>query len=309
MLIENLCASIYRSVDIYCFKDRVMMRKFRFEEKVFVASNEHAAEVIGKHGRKIKRIAKDTQTFIKCPCPTHPPIFEIYGHRKHLITRAKRDIQRFADHFDKMKNKKRQIRLDAGEKIETIWFEKADVACVIGKRGRQIKKIMFQSQAKVISPDTNKNSIFIIIGLNESVKVCILWMKLTALCSSGNNYLNLKEISIISNFLLEKSSELDFYTEHIREIINVRILKERFNLIRFKSTVHYVNNDFPPQSLYRCWNCKLNSRKIARCVCCGHVISCDKCIAILYVDVYLKCQNSYCQQKIENFLIENFSFY
>lgn len=286
---------------------QVMLRKFRFEEKVFVASNEHAAEIIGSQGKKIKRIAKDTQTFIKCPSPTHPPIFEIYGHRKHLIVRAKRDIQRFADHFDKMKNKKRQILLEANEKIETIWFEKNDVACMIGKRGRQIKKIMFQSRAKVISPDTNKQPIFIIVGVEESIEFCILLMKLTALCSSGNNYLNFKEISMISDYLLEKTSLLNFYA--IREIINIRILKERFNFVRFDSMCVTNNEIFQPQSFYRCWNCKENSHKIARCVCCGHVISCDKCIAILYVDVYLKCQNSFCLQKIENFLIENFAFY
>lgn len=280
-----------------------MLRKFRFQEKVFVASNEHAAEVIGKHGRKIKRIARDTKTFIKCPCPTHPPIFEIYGHKKYSITRAKRDIQRFANHFDKMKSKKRQILLDVDEMIETIWFEKQDVACIIGKQGRQIKKIMFQSQAKVISPDTNKNSIFIVIGRQESVEICILWMKLTALCSSGNNYLNFKEISMVEDLLQD-------FDLRIREIINIRVLKERFNLIRFNSTLQLVNNDnIPPQTFYRCWNCKVNSHKIARCVCCGYVISCDKCIAILYVDIYLKCQNSLCHQKIENFLIDSFAIY
>lgn len=69
---------------------------YRFREKVFVASNEHAAEVIGKRGIKIKLIAKDTQTFIKCPCPQTAPIFEIYAQTRFQIIRAKKQIKKFA---------------------------------------------------------------------------------------------------------------------------------------------------------------------------------------------------------------------
>lgn len=277
----------------------IMTRKFRFEKKVFVASNEHAAEVIGKQGRKIKRIAKDTQTFIQCPSPNDPPIFEIYGHKKYLILRAKRHIQRFADHFDKMKNKKRKIRLSEGEKIETIWFRKGDVPSIIGKGGRQIKKIMFYSLAKVISPDTNKNPIFIIIGTERSIKICILWMKLTAFCSSGNNYFNYNEFSMINDFLHDKNS---------KDIINIRILQEKLDSLMSIGQQFFISDQTyqQQQSFYNCWNCKVNRDKIARGLC-GHPISCDQCIAILYEDVYLKC--FYCHQKIENFLIENFTIY
>jgi hypothetical protein len=274
---------------------------YRFQEKIFVASNEHAAEVIGKHGLKIKRIAKDTQTFIKCPSPQNPPIFEIYAHKRFQIMRAKKQIQKFAEHFDKMKNKKRQIGLEADEKIETAWFLKIDVACIIGKQGRQIKKIMFYSQVKVISPDTNKPPIFILCGNDLNIKVCLFWMKLTAFTSSGNNNFTLQEISIISDYLQEKNG-LNFYTQHIKEIVNVRILRERFNFVMMSNYAAVNEEEFSANS-YHCWSCKGNSCKVAKSLC-GHIIACDKCIAHLFVDIYLKCY--YCHEKIETFLIKNY---
>lgn len=278
---------------------------FSLQEKVFVASNEHAAEVIGKCGIKIKTIAKESNTFIKCPNPHSAPIFTIYAQKRYQIVRAKRQIQKFADHFDKMKNKKRQISLKNDETIETAWFQKIDVACIIGKQGRQIKKIMLCSQANVISPDTNKNPIFILSGRHANIKVCIFWMKLTAFTSSGNNYFNIEEISVISDYLQQKDTLHQFYTHfsHIKEIVNIKILRERFNFIMM-SNYQALSEQVHPANLYNCWNCKKSSDKVAKSLC-NHIIACDKCIAILYVDIYLKCY--YCHQKIETFLIENYS--
>lgn len=258
--------------------------------------------MIGKRGLKIKRIAKDTQTFIKCPSPYTPPIFEIYAQKRFQLLRAKKQIQKFANHFDKMRNKKRHIGLKPDEKIETAFFQKLDVACIIGKQGRQIKKIMFYSQVKVISPDTNKNPIFILCGKDRNIKVCIFWMKLTAFTSSGNNYFTLQEISIISDYLQEKSGLNHFYTQHLKEIVNIKILRDRFNFIMM-SNYAAVKEEEIPTNFYHCWNCKKISGKVAKSLC-GHIIACDKCIAELYVDIYLKCY--YCHQKIETFLIENY---
>lgn len=266
-----------------------------------MASNEHAAEVIGKRGLKIKKIARDTSTYIKCPSPQSAPIFEIHAHRRYQILRAKNQIKIHADHFDKMKNKKRQLRLRADEKIETIWFQKIDVACIIGKHGGQVKKIMFYSQVKVISPDTNKDPIFIVCGKERNIKVCLFWMKLTALTSSGNNYFLSQEISILNDYLQAKSDSNNFYTQHIKEIVNVKILTERFNFLMMSNYNGLEEEKSSTTSVYNCWKCKKNSSKVAKSLC-GHVISCDKCIAALYVDIYLKC--SYCYQKIESFLIE-----
>lgn len=268
--------------------------------KVFVSSSEHAAEIIGKKGRKIKKIARDTQTFIKCPSPRNPPIFEIYGRKRHQIVRAKRLIQTFANHFDKMKNKKRQIQLIPGEKIETIWFEKIDVACIIGKRGSQIKKIMFFSQTKTISPDTNKKPIFIVIGKEENIAICIFWMKLTVFCSIGNNYFNAKEISLIDDILQGR-----ILMQNVKQIVSITLLRERYydhKIIALRD----IPQPLLQKNLYHCWRCKGQSEKIAKGLC-GHIIACDKCIAILYVDIYLKC--FYCHEKIESFLIENFNIY
>lgn len=66
----------------------------RFRQRMishFVASNEHAAEVIGRKGWKIKKIAAATNTRIKCPTPNDPPVFYIFGPKTEIL-RAKRMI-------------------------------------------------------------------------------------------------------------------------------------------------------------------------------------------------------------------------
>lgn len=129
-------------------------------------------------------------------------------------------------------------------------------------------------------------------------------MKLTAFTSSGNNYFTLQEISIISEYLEQKSTFHYFYTQYIKEIVNVKILQDRFNLISNYANVKELEVLTP--CIYYCWKCKTNSEKIAKSLC-GHIIACDKCIAEMYADVYLKCV--YCHHKIETFLIEVYSPY
>lgn len=275
------------------------LKQFRYMEKLFVPSNEHAAEIIGSKGQKIKRIALETQTYIQCPSPNDLPIFEIYGNIKSCVLFAKKSIRKCADHFDAMKSKKRQIILNPGDRIETVYFNKIDVPCIIGRKGKQIKKIMSHSQTKVISPDTNKSPIFIVFG--KDVETCIFWMKLSVFCASKRSYFSPKEIQHVFD-LLHRNVPHDWMMK-TQIIVNFNILRENLIFLKIEEKVNVILQEKGSNSFYYCWNCKVNTFKIARAQC-GHTISCDKCIASLYSNIYLKC--FYCGLKIENFMVENF---
>lgn len=266
-------------------------------EYYFVASNEHAAEVIGSSGWKIKAIARKTQTQIKCPSPIDTPIFCISGY-KNNVNAAKKMIQYWADHFDNMKKKKRNIEVDPGDIIETVMFRSLDVSCIIGRRGEQVRKITNVSNVKIISPDVNKEPIFIISGKEHNVKMAILWMKLTSFCSSGTIYFNQDDMLIIERLM---RTSRDAWARKTREIINFRKLNEKIYLLSNRS--NYFQAEFSKKkncNPYNCCYCKKQKYRVAQGLC-GHIISCDSCVAELFRDIYLRCH--FCKLKIENFLI------
>lgn len=279
------------------------VNKFRFIENIFIASNEHAAEIIGLGGFKIKKIAKATNTFIQCPSPDDFPIFEVHGNRRIDVLFAKKWIQKYANHFDEMRNKKRQIQVDvdAGEIIDTIQFRKADVPYCIGRRGLKIKKIMNLSQVKVISPDTNKSSIFILAGMKQNIKMCTFWMKLTIFCANGNNYFSMDEIALICD-CINGNLNNGIFLQSIQSIVSPYILLEKLKFIQVQNNFSQQLNMTYFQKFWYCWKCKKNCVRIAFPLC-GHKISCDVCIISLYADIYLRC--FCCHRKIDSFIIQH----
>ena len=278
----------------------MFFKKFYFEE--FVPSNEHAAEIIGLKGYKVKRISKETHTYIQCPSPNEAPIFRIFGDNKFSVNVARTKIRESATHFDLMRNKKRQIDLQPGDKLETAYFRKYDIPCIIGRKGKQIKKIMTATNVTIISPDTNKEPIFIVSGKERNVEACVLAMKIIAFSASGINYFSRNELCLIHDFFNNNLTEVNFMS-CILNIVNVRSFQQRFSCLNSK---RYFQKIPEKSSIYKCWNCKNESNKIARTLC-HHIISCDSCIAHLYADIYLKCKM--CGKKIENFLIEYYHEY
>jgi polyribonucleotide nucleotidyltransferase len=265
----------------------------------FVASNEHAAEVIGANGWKIKAIAIKTKTQIKCPSPYDTPIFNITGCQRD-VERAKKFIQLWANHFDNMKNKKRNILMEPGDTIDTLLLKSFDVACVIGRKGKQIRKIADLARVKIISPDINKEPIFIISGKALSVELAIFWMKLTTFCSSGISFFNEKELRIVEN-VLKNCVEFNFYRT-TKKIVNLNRLKERFKFFACaESNCKEIRNEVKCNPFYCCF-CKKLKLRVAKGLC-DHILSCDLCIVDLFRNIYLRCH--FCNIKIENFIIGN----
>jgi hypothetical protein len=279
----------------------MLTNQFRCIERIFVASNEHAAEIIGLGGYKIKNIARETNTFISCPSPVQAPIFEIFGKCRKNVLIAKKLIQSHANHFDEMRRKKRKICLESeDDEIQTIAFEKNDIPFIIGRKGHQIKKIMRTSQVKIISPDTNKFPIFIITGLEDNIKKCVFWMKLTAFVANGRHYFSPREVKTLYNYTHRVSDHLSL---QMHQMVNTRLLRERLKHMNIEANfsnegVAVTSNDC--KKFWNCWKCKSNCERVALALC-GHKISCHKCIQFLFRDIYLKC--FYCEAKIESFII------
>ena len=282
-----------------------MASKVYSRDFFFVASNEHAAEVIGSNGWKVKTIAIKTGTQIKCPSPEDPPIFSIYGPKSNVET-AKKMIQSWANHFDVMKSKKRTISLDPGEEIKTAMFTSLDVACIIGKKGKQVKKIACLADVKIISPDINKEPVFIISGKHENIDLAIYWMKLTTFSCTGSNYFTNDEAEKINLILKDDcDNQKSATTKSTEKIIDLKRLRASFNLYLgdfCQSQDQIVLKKF---GSYNCCYCSQKKTKVAKAFC-GHVISCDLCIVDLFQNIHLKCY--FCKVKIENFLIEIYSF-
>lgn len=282
----------------------VSIRKInpRFRRRMishFVASNEHAAEVIGRKGWKIKQIASETGTQIKCPTPHTPPVFYIFGNKMNSL-KAKRMITAWANNFDLMKTKKRSIRWTPGDIVDTVLLNSKDVSTVIGRKGRQVKRIAEIASVAIVSPDINKEPIFILSGKKTNVETAIFWIKLTAFCVNETNYFSHQNILLIRQLL--ENSDQDVRSELTRntgKIVNLKKLKESFHLLTAATLPEASTSR---TASYYCWRCKQTKFRVAKGPLCGHQLCCDLCIVELFKDFYLQCQ--FCKIKIENFLIE-----
>lgn len=269
----------------------------------FVASNEHAAEVIGRKGWKIKHIAQHTNTKIKCPTHGKPPVFHIFGQKMNAL-KAKRMITAWANNFDQMKSKKRNIRCLPGEIVDTVLLNSKDVAATIGRKGKQVKKIAEIADVAIVSPDTNKEPIFIVSGSKTKVETAIFWIKLTAFCSNESNHFTQQDILVIRNILLnfKEENEGKQLLMNTGKVINLGKLKEKFPLlIASEKHAQPLTNTV---ASYYCWSCKQTKNRVARALC-AHEICCDLCVVELFKDFYLQCR--ICKLKIENFLIETYN--
>lgn len=278
-----------------------MASRFFVRELFFVASNEHAAEVIGPNGWKVKTIAMRTGTQIKCPSPEDAPIFLIIGNKSN-VEMAKKMIQLWATHFDRMKIKKRTIKLEPGDMIETAMFKNVDVACIIGRKGKQVKKIAVLADVRIISPDVNKQPIFIVSGKQVNVELAIFWMKLITFSSTGSDYFSSREITKINQILRDLDlNRRSFDIRKIENVIDLRRFRETFKaFLGFRSFDDKKTVKENVCSYYCCY-CKQTKNRVATAFC-GHFISCDTCIADLFQNIHLLCYH--CKAKIENFLIE-----
>lgn len=272
------------------------------KESCFVASNEHAAEVIGRNGWKIKSIAFNSGASIECPTPTEAPIFHISGY-KNNVTKAKKLIIMWADNFDRMRDRKRTIKCEPGECVETVLLNRADISSVIGRHGKQVKKIAECSNVTIISPDINKEPIFILSGKESDLDLAIFWIKLTAFSSTGANYFEYRQKPFIECFL--NPNEIKSAVNSVEESLRVKTMSiinfRKLNFTSLNQIFKTINSITKPiAEPHKCIHCLITKTRMAKSLC-GHVICCDMCIIQLFQDIYLRCRT--CTKKVENFLI------
>lgn len=273
------------------------MRLNIVKESCFVASNEHAAEVIGRNGWKIKSIACISGTSIRCPTPKEAPIFYITGYRSD-VERAKKMIKMWADNFDRMKDKKRAIKCGPGDLVETVMLSRADISPVIGRQGKQVKKIATLANVTIISPDINKEPIFIISGKKPDLDLAIFWIKLTAFSATRANYFEMRQKSLLARTFLELEGSIDkILINRTSSIINLK----KVNLTHLSQILKSIKVSHESiAEPYQCHICLSTKLRMAKAIC-GHIICCDFCIVKLFQDIYLRCRT--CSLKVDNFLI------
>ncbi|XP_066599145.1 RNA-binding protein MEX3B [Prorops nasuta] len=150
-------------------------------ECVPVPSSEHVAEIVGRQGCKIKALRAKTNTYIKTPVRGEEPVFVVTG-RKEDVARAKREILSAAEHFSQIRAS-RKSSLGAllgappgppasmpGHVTIQVRVPYRVVGLVVGPKGATIKRIQHQTHTYIVTPSRDKEPVFEVTGLPESVE-------------------------------------------------------------------------------------------------------------------------------------------
>jgi len=148
-------------------------------ECVPVPSSEHVAEIVGRQGCKIKALRAKTNTYIKTPVRGEEPVFVVTG-RKEDVSSAKREILSAAEHFSQIRAQRKNNLTGSlgpgpnpnipGQTTIQVRVPYRVVGLVVGPKGATIKRIQQQTNTYIITPSRDKEPIFEVTGLPESVE-------------------------------------------------------------------------------------------------------------------------------------------
>lgn len=153
-------------------------------ECVPVPSSEHVAEIVGRQGCKIKALRAKTNTYIKTPVRGEEPVFVVTG-RKEDVAKAKREILSAAEHFSQIRASRKNNLAGLGSGASTPPGPPANipghvtiqvrvpyrvVGLVVGPKGATIKRIQHQTHTYIVTPSRDKEPVFEVTGLPESVE-------------------------------------------------------------------------------------------------------------------------------------------
>lgn len=132
-------------------------------------------------GCKIKALRAKTNTYIKTPVRGEEPVFVVTG-RKEDVARAKREILSAAEHFSQIRAS-RKSSLGAllgappgppasvpGHVTIQVRVPYRVVGLVVGPKGATIKRIQHQTHTYIVTPSRDKEPVFEVTGLPESVE-------------------------------------------------------------------------------------------------------------------------------------------
>ncbi|KAI1301940.1 RNA-binding protein MEX3D [Halotydeus destructor] len=159
--------------------DGRMKKSQNTTECVPVPSSEHVAEIVGRQGCKIKALRAKTNTYIKTPVRGEEPVFVVTG-RKEDVCAAKREIMSAADHFSQIRAQRKNNMNGSpsglgpntaipGQTTIQVRVPYRVVGLVVGPKGATIKRIQQQTNTYIITPSRDKEPIFEVTGLPDSV--------------------------------------------------------------------------------------------------------------------------------------------
>ncbi|XP_046677991.1 RNA-binding protein MEX3B [Homalodisca vitripennis] len=151
-------------------------------ECVPVPSSEHVAEIVGRQGCKIKALRAKTNTYIKTPVRGEEPVFVVTG-RKEDVAKAKREILSAAEHFSQIRASRKNNLSGTGSLSPPgppanvpghitiqVRVPYRVVGLVVGPKGATIKRIQHQTHTYIVTPSRDKEPVFDVTGLPESVE-------------------------------------------------------------------------------------------------------------------------------------------
>lgn len=135
-------------------------------------------------GCKIKALRAKTNTYIKTPVRGEEPVFVVTG-RKEDVAKAKREILSAAEHFSQIRASRKNNLAGLGSGASTPPGPPANipghvtiqvrvpyrvVGLVVGPKGATIKRIQHQTHTYIVTPSRDKEPVFEVTGLPESVE-------------------------------------------------------------------------------------------------------------------------------------------
>ncbi|EZA60334.1 RNA-binding protein MEX3A [Ooceraea biroi] len=129
---------------------------------------------------KIKALRAKTNTYIKTPVRGEEPVFVVTG-RKEDVGRAKREILSAAEHFSQIRASRKNSlgnllgappgppATAPGHVTIQVRVPYRVVGLVVGPKGATIKRIQHQTHTYIVTPSRDKEPIFEVTGLPESV--------------------------------------------------------------------------------------------------------------------------------------------
>lgn len=182
-------------------------------ECVPVPSSEHVAEIVGRQGCKIKALRAKTNTYIKTPVRGEEPVFVVTG-RKEDVAKAKREILSAAEHFSQIRASRKNNLAGLGSGASTPPGPPANipghvtiqvrvpyrvVGLVVGPKGATIKRIQHQTHTYIVTPSRDKEPVFEVTGMPESVETARREIEAHIAMRTGNGT-SINGLGGLSNF-------------------------------------------------------------------------------------------------------------
>ena len=178
-------------------------------------------------GCKIKALRAKTNTYIKTPVRGEEPVFVVTG-RKEDVAKAKREILSAAEHFSQIRASRKNNLGGGGlggvggnssappgppanvpgHVTIQVRVPYRVVGLVVGPKGATIKRIQHQTHTYIVTPSRDKEPVFEVTGLPESVETARREIEAHIAMRTGNSAAGLAGTLLGGTTLIDESPDL-----------------------------------------------------------------------------------------------------